>query len=67
MTQVFTQTSDDPYDKHHYRLTYTNGQSIIIESWEELQKQWWQTPSHFLSHAEVLDIPKKKKSNGGFK
>ena len=67
MTQVFTQTSDAPYDRHHYRLTYTNKQSIVLESWEELQQHWFQTPVEFLFHAEVLDKPKKKKTNGGFK
>ena len=64
-----TQTSDAPYDRHHYRIHYYGGETKIVESWEEVQEIWWNTISQFISHVEVLDIPNKKtkKSNGGFK
>ena len=71
--RYFTQTSDAPYDRHHYKIHYhcsDNGcETKIVESWEEVQEIWWNTISQFISHVEVLDIPNKKtkKSNGGFK
>ena len=46
-----------------------NKQSKIFDSWEELRYEWFNTPSQFKSHTEVLDKSniKKKKTNGGFK
>ena len=69
MVTTFKQTSDEPYDRHHYRLVYKTKQSIICESWEELRYEWWNTPAVNRSHVDVLDIQniKSKKSNGGFK
>ena len=67
--KTFKQTSDALYDRHHYKLVYSNNQSIILDSWEELRRCWFDTPTLLKSHVEVLDIPNKKtkKSNGGFK
>ena len=63
----FEQTCEKPYDRHQYRLIYSDNQSKIFDSWEELRNTWWNTPSQFTSHVEVLDRKqKKKKSNGGF-
>ena len=65
----FAQTSDEPYDRHQYRLVFSNKQSKIFDSWEELRNEWFNMPSQFKSHTEVLDKSniKKKKTNGGFK
>ena len=62
----FTQTSDEPYDRHNYRFVYSNGLSKIFDSWEKVQREWFTTPPLLASHIEVLD-DKTKKSNGGFK
>ena len=64
MTETFKQTCDKPYDRHHYKLFYSNGQSIVLEDYLDVQAHWFQTPEQFLSHVEVLDIPKKKKKKG---
>jgi len=61
----FKQTSDEPYDRHQYKFVYSNDQSIICDSWEQVQHEWFTTPALFKSHIEVLD--KKQKSKGGFK
>ena len=61
----FAQTSDKPYDRHQYRFVYSNDQSKVFDSWEQVQSEWFTTPALFKSHIEVLD--KKQKSNGGFK
>lgn len=62
MSESFTQTSDLPYDRHRYKLVYTNGQSIIFESYQEVREAWWNTPSNFANHIEVLDHSKGFKS-----
>jgi hypothetical protein len=61
----FSQTSDEPYDRHQYKFVYSNDQSVIFDSWERVQQEWFTTPKLFKSHIEVLD--KKEKSQGGFK
>jgi hypothetical protein len=61
----FAQTSDEPYDRHQYRFVYSNKQSKIFNSWEQVQQEWFTTPALFKSHIDVLD--KKQKSKGGFK
>ena len=61
--QYFTQTSDKPYDRHNYRVIDSQGKFVIVDSWEEAHQIWWNTPSQFLSHIEVLDKKEKK----GFK
>jgi len=57
----FTETSSEPYVRHHYKITKTNGDSLTVKSWEEAQPIWWTTPSSVLSYIEVLD---KKEVNG---
>lgn len=64
--ETFKQTSDEPYVRHHYKLVYSNGQSVIFEDYSDVQQSWWNTPSEFVSHIEVLDI-KQKKEKKGFK
>jgi hypothetical protein len=58
--RYFKQTSDKPYDRHHYKIVFTNGESEVFESWQEVFSRWWQVPSQFSSHIEVLDIKKTK-------
>ena len=62
----YQQTSDEPYDRHHYRFHLTNGESIIFKNYQEVQAKWFQTPDLFKSHIEILD-KKTNKSKGGFK
>ena len=60
--QYFNQTSDKLYDRHHYKVVSTTGESVNVESWIEAQEIWWNKKS-FLSHIEVLD---KKQRGKGF-
>lgn len=32
-----------------------HGDFVIFDNWEDAQMMWWNTPSQFLSHIEVLD------------
>lgn len=63
MTTVFKQTSDGLYDRHDYKLVYSNKNSVIFDNYEDLRNAWWETPHQFLGHVEVLDKKTKKKSN----
>ena len=63
----FTQTSEELYDRHDYRLVSKNNEDIIFRNYHDVQQVWCSTPPGILSHVEVLDKPKKKKTNGGFK
>jgi hypothetical protein len=65
MTQTFSQTCNKPYNKHHYKLVDIDGNEVTFDNYEDVQLTWWNTPSGFLSHIEVLDIPQKKSK--GFK
>jgi len=64
--QWFEQTCDKPYDRHDYKLVYTDGHFKIFNNHEEFQATWFQTANMFLSHAEVLDKKVKKTKSGGF-
>ena len=54
-SRYFTQTSDGPYMRHRYKLVDMHGDFVIFDNWEDAQMMWWNTPSQFLSHIEVLD------------
>ena len=38
--RYFSQTSDIPYDRHHYKIVCPN-KSFVVESWDEVQEYWW--------------------------
>lgn len=65
----FEQTCNKLYDRHDYKLIFSNGKSVIFDNYEDLRRTWWETSSQFLSHVEVLDhinssIKKAKKDKG---
>jgi len=61
--RYFRQTSNEPYLRHDYKLIKSNGDTVIFDNYEDVQKTWFQHGGKFLSHVEVLDHkkPKKKK------
>jgi len=61
---AFKQTCDKPYNRHRYKVVYTN-KEVIFDDYEDAQVAWFQSPKQFLSHIEVLDL--KQKSKKGFK
>jgi hypothetical protein len=64
--QYFSQTSDLPYDRHHYKIVYKD-RSFVVESWEEVQEYWWNNQHKFeLPVIEVIDKPKTNKKSKGF-
>jgi len=63
--RYFTVTSDEPYDRHDYKIIRKDGETMVVDSWELAREIWWNTPSFSLSHIEVLD--KKTNKKKGFK
>ena len=63
--QFFEQTSNKPYDRHHYKIVCKD-QSFVVESWQEVQEYWWNRGRNapVPPVIEVIDKPKKSK---GFK
>tara|TARA_B100001029_G_scaffold19063_1_gene12656 strand:+ start:427 stop:627 length:201 start_codon:yes stop_codon:yes gene_type:complete len=59
-TQTHTYTSDDPYNRHKYKIVFVDGRSIVIDDYGKMKQTWTQF-SEVCSHVVVLD---KKKSGG---
>ena len=59
--QYFEVSSDEPYDRHIYRLYSTDGEYVDFEDYDVLRAAWFQTAKQFLSHVEVIDKRKKPK------
>jgi hypothetical protein len=60
--QFFEQTSDKPYDRHHYKIV-CNTKSFVVESWQEVQEYWWnncRSPFFQGTFIEIIDKPKPK-------
>ena len=63
-TEWFEQTSDELYDRHDYKIVYSNSQSVVVDNWHTVRALWFEAPAQFLSHVEVLD--KKPSKSKGF-
>lgn len=57
--EVFEKTSHKPYDKHQYKLKFTNGKSVIFDNYEDVLGTWFQNYYH-CEIIEVLDKKEKK-------
>ena len=65
-SQFFEQTSDIPYDRHHYEVVTTTNE-YIFDDYEQVRQMWWNYDSSLLKHVEVIDKPKSKsKKKKGF-
>jgi hypothetical protein len=64
--KIFTQTSNQAYDRHTYDVLLTSGKKISFNFWEEVQEFWflnYQRPD-YLNTIIVKD--KKKQRSSGF-
>ena len=66
LPEFFEQTSDLPYDRHLYRLVLTDGRAHDFDDYEHVRSVWFELPSMFTSHIDVLDKPKVKEESKGF-
>ena len=66
--RYFSQTSNEPYDRHHYKIVCSS-KSFVVESWNEVQEWWWNNYNlpTFDAVVHVIDKPKPKKQSKGFK
>ena len=66
-SRYFSQTSNLPYERHHYKIVYKD-RSIVVGSWEEVQEWWWNNCHQPTvdSVVHVIDKPKTKKKSKGF-
>jgi hypothetical protein len=62
MTQSFKLHCEKPYDRHDYKIVYSDGKEVIVDNYEDAQLIWFQQSGYFLSHIEVLN--KKQQSKG---
>ena len=65
--RYFSQTSNEPYDRHHYRIVCQT-KSFVVESWEEVQEYWWNNCNSLWFEETVIHvIDKPRKKSKGFK
>ena len=63
----FSQTSNEPYNRHHYKIVCPF-RTFVVESWEEVQEFWWNNCHSSLFDGTVVKvIDKPKKKSKGFK
>ena len=62
-TQEHKFTSDKPYNRHKYKLTFVDGRSIVFDDYSQMKQTWMQF-SKVCSHVDVVD--KKMSGGGGF-
>ena len=53
-------TSDQPYNRHKYKLVFVDGRSIVFDDYSKMKGAWSQF-SEVCSHVVVVD---NKKSGG---
>ena len=61
--RYFTLSSEGLYDRHHYQVVSKDGESITVDNWEEMCIRD-RNKKDFLSHVEVIDKPKARRSRG---
>lgn len=61
---IFTQTSDEPYLRHHYKLRYKNKKTITFDNYQDALMTWFNTEKENLDYIEVIDVKQKSKSRG---
>lgn len=62
----FERTSNDPYDRHQYKLEFDDGKSVVFDDYEQLRLFWFEKGRNW-NDCKVVVLDKKIKSKGGFK
>lgn len=60
MTQLFTCTSDAPYDRHDYEVVLKSKKKVFFDNWEDTQVFWFQN-SQIPDFLDVIIIKDKQK------
>ena len=59
----FTETSNAPYDRHHYKIICKDNSTKVLESWQEVQELWW-NKRILIDRIEVNDKPTHQGGSG---
>ena len=62
--RYFSQTSNEPYDRHHYKMVCKN-KSVVLKSWDEVQEYWWNNIA--FNPDMIVEVIDKPKTTKGFK
>ena len=62
----FGQTSNEPYDRHHYKIVSKHYATFIVESWDEVQ-EWWGNNCRLPTFDAVVHVIDKPQPKKGFK
>lgn len=54
MNDFFTQTSNDPYLKHNYKLVFKNKKCQIFDNYQDTVREWYNNQEQ-CNFIEVLD------------
>lgn len=54
MNDFFTQTSNDPYLKHNYKLVFKNKKCQIFDNYQDTVREWYNNKEQ-CNFIEVLD------------
>lgn len=60
MTQLFTCTSDAPYDRHDYEVVLKSKKKVFFDNWEDTQVYWYQN-SQIPDFLDVIIVKDKQK------
>ncbi|AGG54202.1 hypothetical protein CYXG_00138 [Synechococcus phage S-SSM4] len=60
MTQRFTCTSTEPYDRHDYQIVLKNGKKIKFTDWGTTMDYWLQ----WRTNVDVINVLDKKEKKG---
>jgi len=52
--RIFKHTSDEPYDRHKYKVIFKNGKSVTFKDYSTMRYMWNQWREE-VSNVEVLD------------
>ena len=57
--QYFTHTSFKPYDRHNYKLIFSDGHTVILNDYEQVREAWFNHGRLWRDvRVEVMDIKK---------
>ena len=60
MTQTFTCTSADPYDRHDYEIFLKSKKKLLFDNWEDVQRYWYSN-NQMIDYLDVIIVKDKKK------
>ena len=59
----FTETSSEPYDRHHYRVWLCDGSFKDVKSYDEAQHVWYSSTTKPKT-IEVMQMQRRKSVKG---